>query len=267
MNWHIGIISDEISQDFEHAIKVIKELGAEYVEVRNIWNKNITQLSDSEFSEMVSIVNRYGLRISNLDSFVFKIYLNDEKGYNQHLRTLRRVIELTKKLDINFTRIFTFWYEGELKYYINKIMDRFYNAIEIAESEGVILAVENEHSCMVGNAKDLRFFLDSVRTKWIKVLWDPGNAFVARETPYPYGYELIKDEIIHVHVKDAMVRDGNFVWMPIGKGMIDYRGQLSAIKNKPYVISLETHYRNSKNDAEESTKESFAGLMKILNEI
>ncbi|MEM3950640.1 MAG: sugar phosphate isomerase/epimerase, partial [Saccharolobus sp.] len=52
MNWKVGIISDEISLDFEHAVKVIKELGASHVEVRNLWNKNITQVSDSEFSEM-----------------------------------------------------------------------------------------------------------------------------------------------------------------------------------------------------------------------
>ncbi|TRM84533.1 xylose isomerase, partial [Sulfolobus sp. F3] len=47
----------------------------------------------------------------------------------------------------------------------------------------------------------------------------------------------------------------------------NYRNQLSAVKNKPIVISLETHYRNDKNDPEESTRESFLGMKKILNEI
>ncbi|QXJ27602.1 hypothetical protein J5U23_00469 [Saccharolobus shibatae B12] len=267
MNWNVGIISDEISLDFEHAVKVIKELGASHVEVRNLWNKNITQVSDSEFSEMRNIVEKYGLTISNLDSFTFKIYINDEKGYKEHLQILRKVIELSKKLDINYTRIFTFWYEGELKYYIDKLAERFNSAIDIAESEGVTLVIENEYSCLVGTSKELRTFLDKIKSKWIKVLWDPGNAFFARETPYPDAYELIKDDIMHLHIKDAMVKDGHFIWMPVGKGMIDYKGQFRALKGKPYVISLETHYRNAANDPEASTKESFNGLIKILREV
>lgn len=131
MYWKVGIISDEISLDFEHAVKVIKELGAIHVEVRNLWNKNITQVSDSEFSEIRNIVEKYGLTISNLDSPTFKIYINDEKGYKEHLQILRKVIELSKKIDINYTRIFTFWYEGELKYYIDKLAERFNSAIDI----------------------------------------------------------------------------------------------------------------------------------------
>ncbi|TRM79994.1 xylose isomerase, partial [Sulfolobus sp. D5] len=41
MKWNLGIISDEISQDFEHSLKVISELGANFVEIRNLWNKNV----------------------------------------------------------------------------------------------------------------------------------------------------------------------------------------------------------------------------------
>ncbi|WP_338598910.1 sugar phosphate isomerase/epimerase family protein [Sulfolobus tengchongensis] len=267
MEWKLSIISDEISQDFEHSVKVIKELGANYVEVRNLWNKNVTQLSDSEFVEMKKIVEKYGMMISNLDSPTFKIYINDEKGYREHLQILRKVVELSKKLDIDYTRIFTFWYEGELKYYIDKLAEKFGNAIDIASSEGITLVIENEYSCLVGTGKDLRAFLDKIKSKWVKVLWDPGNAFFARETPYPDGYELIKNDILHVHVKDAIVRDGHFVWMPVGKGMINYREQFKAMKGRPYVISLETHYRNSANDPEASTKESFEGILKILNQI
>ncbi|AAK43130.1 sugar phosphate isomerase/epimerase family protein [Saccharolobus solfataricus] len=267
MDWKLGIISDEISQDFEHAVKVIKELGASYVEVRNLWNKNVTQLLDSEFSEMKRVVEKYGLIISNLDSPSFKIYIDDEKGYKEHLQILRKVIELSKKLDIAYTRIFTFWYQGELRYYIDKLAERFNSAIDIAQSEGVILVIENEYSCFVGTGKELRTFLDKIRTKWVKVLWDPGNAFFARETPYPDGYELIKGDIMHLHIKDAMVKDGHFIWMPVGKGMINYKEQFRALRGSAHVISLETHYRNSANDPEASTRESFNGIIKILKEL
>jgi len=64
--WKLGIVTDEISQDFEHAVKVASELGVQYVEIRNLWNKNVVYLSESEFSEMRNIVKRYDIQISNI---------------------------------------------------------------------------------------------------------------------------------------------------------------------------------------------------------
>ncbi|TRM79482.1 xylose isomerase, partial [Sulfolobus sp. B5] len=216
---------------------------------------------------MRNLVVKYNLQISNLDSFTFKTYIDDEKEYREHLNVFKKVIELSKRLDLTYTRIFTFWYEGELDHYLDKLIERLSEAIDIAKTEGIIIVIENEYSCLVGNGRDLKTLLDKVDTRWVKVLWDPGNAFVARETPFPNGYGLIKDHVTHMHVKDVKVINGGFKWMPIGKGSINYRNQLSAVKNKPIVISLETHYRNDKNDPEESTRESFLGMKKILNEI
>jgi len=81
----VGVISDEVSQDFEHALRVISELGATHVEIRDLWGKNVYQLSDSELNEVKSLVNKYGLEVSNLDSFIFKTYINDEESIRQHI--------------------------------------------------------------------------------------------------------------------------------------------------------------------------------------
>jgi len=72
LQWNLGIISDEISQHFEHAVKVIVELGAGYVELRNLWGKNVTELSEQELSQAITLVKSAGLKISNLDSPAFK---------------------------------------------------------------------------------------------------------------------------------------------------------------------------------------------------
>jgi len=263
--WNLSVISDEIDpKDFEHALRVISELGAPFVEVRNLWGKNVTQLSDQEFSDMRALVSKYGLRISNLDSPTFKIYIGDEKSYDQHLKVLRRVIELSKRLDLSYTRIFTFWYQGELEDYIATLQEKFGPGCGHRLKRGITLVIENEYSCLVGTGRETRAFLDRLRTKWVQTLWDPGNAFFARETPYPKGYEAVKDTIMHVHIKDAAVDNGHFVWRPVGKGMIDYRGQFKAMKGKPYVISLETHYRAPSGNLEESTRESFQGILSVI---
>lgn len=52
----IGIFSDEISQDFEHALGVIKELGVEYVELRSMWGKNLMSRSPNELKRVKELI-------------------------------------------------------------------------------------------------------------------------------------------------------------------------------------------------------------------
>jgi Sugar phosphate isomerases/epimerases len=267
LQWNLGIISDEISQHFEHAVKVIVELGAGYVELRNLWGKNVTELSEQELSQAITLVKSARLKISNLDSPAFKCRLSDDNSYKKHLQILRKVVEISKRLDLSYTRIFTFWYEGQLEDVMDKLEERFGPAVDLAASEGITLVIENEYSCTVGTGAETRKFLDRLKTRWVRVLWDPGNAFFARETPFPRGYEQVKDNILHVHLKDASVINGNFVWLPIGEGSINYFDFFRAMKGKSQVLSLETHYRVPSGDPEESTRRSFQSMMSILREI
>ncbi|MCS7110683.1 MAG: sugar phosphate isomerase/epimerase [Ignisphaera sp.] len=260
-------MSDEISQDFEHALKVIRELGAGYVELRTLWNRYVVELSDVQIHDIKSLIDRYGIKVSHVCSPTFKIYINDEVGYREHLAILRRAIEISKFFNLGYTRVFTFWWQGSLDLYIDKIVEKFQPAIELAEKEGIFLIIENEYSCFIGTGSELQQFLEKLKSKWVKVLWDPGNAFFARETPYPYGYNKIKDHVLYMHLKDASVENGKFVFKPIGKGMIDYEGQLKDVINKGIILSLETHYTPRSGSKEEGTRESYTGLINIIKKI
>lgn len=265
----VGVISDEVSQDFKHALEVISRLGATHVEIRDVWGKNILNLGDSELNEVKRLVREYGLEISNIDSPAFKIYINDEESYRRHIEVVKRAVELTKRLDLGYTRIFTFWWQDSLRNVMGKLKEKFTPVIDIAEREGVYLVVENEYSCTVGTGAEARALVDALGSRYIRVLWDPGNAFFARERPYPDGYSMVRGLIMHIHVKDAVVENGHFSWRPIGKGMIDYRGQFKALIEDGYdgVVSLETHYVPPSSSKEEGTVESFNGIVGILSEL
>ncbi len=264
----LGVISDEVSQNPDHAFRVIKLLGASCVEIRDVWERNVATLNDSEVSELKRLAEKHGLEITNVDSYAFKVYIDDEQGIASSLNTLRRAIEITKKLDLSFTRIFTFWWQDGLEKNRERISELLAPALDLASQEGVTLAVENEYSCMVGTGKEAARLLEIVRSRWLKVLWDPGNAFFARENPYPEGYSYIKDNVVHVHLKDACVENGSFKFKPIGAGKINYKHQLEELcRSFKGVVSLETHYTPTGGTREEGTTESFKGLLKILGEI
>ena len=64
-SFKVGVISDEISQDFDHACSVIAhDFGLHYVELREIWAKNLQQSSDTELADAEKILAKYGLQVT-----------------------------------------------------------------------------------------------------------------------------------------------------------------------------------------------------------
>jgi hypothetical protein len=57
------------------------------------------------------------------------------------------------------------------------------------------------------------------RIRALKVVWDPANAYVSGETPYPDGYRcLAAERIAHVHAKDCRVEGQRPIWCALGEG-------------------------------------------------
>src|SRR5664279_2684764 len=70
----VGVISDEISQDFDHACFVIaKDFGLHYVELREMWGKNLQVISDTQIVEAQKILARYGLQVTDISSPLYKV--------------------------------------------------------------------------------------------------------------------------------------------------------------------------------------------------
>jgi len=67
----LGLITDQVSMDFEAALKVIKELGLRYIEIHALWNKNIEELDEREISEAKRLIDKYELEVSIISSTLF----------------------------------------------------------------------------------------------------------------------------------------------------------------------------------------------------
>ncbi len=90
----------------------------------------------------------------------------------------------------------------------------------MAERAGMILGIENEHACCLGTGAQTARVLAEIASPAVRAIWDPGNAFMDGEEPFPTGYEAIKDFVAHVHVKDAAVPPGQPApaWTVVGAG-------------------------------------------------
>lgn len=250
----LSIITDEVSQDLEKVARFAQRFNLEALELRTIWNKQPHQLL-KEVRKIKEVLNKYDLQVSAIASPFFKCDINREEEYRQHINILKRCIELAKSLDTNIVRGFTFWRIGKYEEYENRILELFNKPLEIVESEGVILAIENEPATFVTNGKLLARFLRGIKSRNVKALWDPGNDIwdPYGEIPYPEGYNYVKEWIVHVHLKDAKRRNDEVEPVAFGEGEVDYIGQLKALKKSGYkgYLSMETHWRPGRQLEEE----------------
>src|SRR5512147_1605977 len=69
----LAVINDEISQDFEKACKIAsQDFGLSWIELRGMWDKNITALSDKEIKDAENILAEHKLQVTDIASPLFK---------------------------------------------------------------------------------------------------------------------------------------------------------------------------------------------------
>src|ERR1041385_8630250 len=72
--FQLSVITDEISQDFGHAVEVAaNEFGVGFVELRGLWNKNIVNLDAKEVSEVQNLLKKYDVKVTDIASPLFKV--------------------------------------------------------------------------------------------------------------------------------------------------------------------------------------------------
>jgi sugar phosphate isomerase/epimerase len=281
----VGVISDEISQDFDHACYVIaKEYGLHFVELREVWGKNLQEISDAQILEAQTIIAKYGLQVTDIASPLYKVdwpgaphspygskgdlHGAAETTFKQQDDVLLRSISLAKQFKTNKVRCFDFWRIDDVKPYRAAINEKLRQAAESAAKQNVMLVLENEFECNTATGREAGATLAAIPSRNFSLNWDPANAVMRGELDaFPGGWNALpKDRIHHCHVKNA-VKDakGTIVWSPVDVGFIDWVAQFKALKGIGYsdAVNLETHWRGA-GTPEESSKISWAGMKKAL---
>jgi hypothetical protein len=69
----LAVINDEITQDFEKACQIVSaEFGLHWIELRSMWNKNVTELDAKQVEDAMKILQEHKLRVTDIASPLFK---------------------------------------------------------------------------------------------------------------------------------------------------------------------------------------------------
>lgn len=276
-----AIINDEISQDFGRACEVAaKEFGMSWIELRGMWKKNIVNLDATEVAEAQRILKKYELRVTDIASPLFK---TDWKGaprsrfseaddfranftFDQQDEVLERAMDAAKNFRTDRVRCFDFWRLDDQAPYRAAINEKLRQASEKAGKRQITLLLENDSGLNTQTGAEAAKVLEAVKSPYLMLNWDPGNAAASGEIAYPDGYNLLpKDRIGHCHCKDAVKKDGKYEWAAMGRGIVDWAGQFRALKQQGYrfAVSLETHWDGG-GTPEECSRQSWAGMKELL---
>ena len=219
----LGVISDGISRDLGHALRVAREAGLDEVELQFVGEREVGDFDEDETRRVVGLVREAGMPVSCVSRHVFGGLLvrETEPGgdeHRAHLDKLASCIDLAHRLDCEVVRIMSgrremilFGENGADQWNVAHgawagLKALVLPAVEIAEREGVTLVVETGNGGTICSATTGRRLVDEIGSERLKVLWDPANCMFASEPPAPLGIEALGDgdALGHLHVKDVV---------------------------------------------------------------
>ena len=240
----IGFITDEISPDFEEAIRLGVSWGIRDFELRTLHGKRVPQISGGEIHQLMRLQKEHGLRFTALSPGVFKGTLH-ELARLEH--ELQEVLPQTYQLARLFCTpiIIGFGFKratSDTPSDQKRVVEALSRAAASAQQHGLTLAVENEPGFWCDTGTNAARILAQINAPNIRANWDPANAFGLNEEPYPFGYEALKPWIANVHVKDTS-KGALAECVPLGEGKVDWQAQLQALVRDQLVahVTLETH--------------------------
>ncbi|MCT4544035.1 MAG: sugar phosphate isomerase/epimerase [Vallitalea sp.] len=271
-NFVLSAFSDEIDMDLKTQLNVLEEHGIKYMEIRGVNDKNIADLSLEEAKQVKKELDKRGAFVSSIGSPIGKIKITDP--FEAHLEKFKHVLEIAKILDSKYIRMFSFFMpEGDNPdEYKEETIRRWKAFLDVAKDYDVILLHENEKDIYGDIPRRCMDLVKELNNSQFKLIFDFAN-FVQCGIDTQTAFELLKDEVVYFHIKDALSKGHKVV--PAGHGDGKILEILKEVKQAGYngFLSLEPHLGNFKGfadlengDVNEELEESGPGKFKIAVE-
>jgi len=273
--------SDEAGDTIKEQIDATLALGWNFIESRSVNKKNVTDISDLEFDQVLNSLQEHGIKISCFGSAIanWSTHPRNEIDFENSLNALKRAIPRMQKAGTYFIRGMSFGItrdeepdNPELEKIIFKKVQTFVN---LCEDSGIFYLHEN---CM--NYGGLSYFhtlrlLDSVKSPNLRLVFDTGNPVGSDHhvgnPPYQKQnswefYRNVREFIEYVHIKDCVfIKETGGVFPELNYTFAgDGNGQVKRIVtdliNNKYSggFSIEPHlsvvYHENTNDQHQSNQ-------------
>lgn len=285
----ISGFADEIHPDLDQQLKVVQELGMHDICLRAADGKGIADYTLEQFQQSIQPrLEAAGVKISSLGSPIGKIDIDDQAAYEKQLAQLDTLCRICNSCGCRYIRMFSFWMPKDRNPddFTDQVLEKLAGFAKVAEKYDVILIHENEKDIYGDIARRCKVILDRLASPHFKAAFDFAN-FVQCGEDTAACWEMLKEHVVYIHIKDAVKGNNENVLCGTGDGKIPqllkkiiredgYRGFLTL---EPHLVlfdtlqSLETEdaskviSHNKAKDGAEGYAMQYHALVDILNTI
>ncbi len=245
-SWRLSAFGDEISDDLQEQLTLLRLLDVGFLELRSVWGNNVLHLSDDEVAQVAQSCAAHGIAVSAIGSPVGKSPITQPLA--QELENLDRIFAIANQLGTRLVRVFSFylpdpnqavWSEAQL---VEEASARLAAMTEMASAEGIQLVLENEKGIVGDTIARCKMLLRNVNSPTLAFAWDPANfVHVGEGAPTLDGWADLGPYTQHVHIKDLRMATGEVVPAGEGDGQVD--ALLQRLDEADYTgfLALEPH--------------------------
>jgi len=257
----IGVIVDSFGVGVREGLRKAKDVGAEGVQIYAVKGEMDPDVLSGSAArkELKSYIADFGLEISALCGDLGGHGFQDIEANPAKVEKSKRIMDLAVELGTNIVTT-------HIGIVPEDKSGRIYHAMQTACEElsqyanslGAYFAIETGPE----TAAHLKSFLDTLSGKGVSVNFDPANMVMVTGDDPVQGVKLLKDYIVHTHVKDgvrhrivdprvvygsletegmehdkiaALLAEGKiFEELPLGEGKVDFNAYFQALQDIGY---------------------------------
>jgi sugar phosphate isomerase/epimerase len=267
----ISAFGDEIADDLQDQLAVLKELRVGYLDLRGVGGKNVLHLDDDEAAVVSQTCDDHGMAVSCIGSPIGKSPIADP--IEHEAANLERIFQIAETVGTRRVRIFSFYppdvsSNAQYDQYVDEAAARLARLADIAQRDGFTLLLENEKGIVGDTIDRCHAIMAAAGNSHLRFLWDPANFVQVNESaPTKQGWASLGAYTAYVHIKDAVLADGGI--RPAGEGDGQVGELLTKLIETGYqgLLALEPHLAIAGHSSGFSGAEGMARAVDALRQL
>ena len=236
----LAAFADEISPQLDEQIAFCKKNGISHFELRGVYGKNVLDFDKALRDEIKTKLGDNGLAVACIGSPIGKVKITDP--WPEHFERFKIAVDAAEFFEAPLIRVFSYYPPegGDITEYREEVVGRFQIKCDYIKGRKITLVHENEKHIYGEKGAECQTLMRAINSPRLRSAFDFANFVQAGERPMR-NWPLLKPYTTHIHIKDALMRDGKVV--PAGDGDGDLRPILRDAYASGYrgFLSLEPH--------------------------
>jgi sugar phosphate isomerase/epimerase len=236
----LAAFADEISPELDEQVAFCAGNGITHFELRGVYGKNVLDFDSTLRGEIRTKLRAAGLAVACIGSPIGKVKITDP--WPAHFERFKIAVDAAEYFAAPMIRVFSYYPPegGDIVKYRSEVIGRFQIKCDYLADRDIVLVHENERHIFGEKGQECLTLMKQVNSPKLRSAFDFANFVQAGERPNK-NWPLLKPYTQHIHVKDALLKDGKVV--PAGEG----DGDVAAILRDAYAsgyrgfLSLEPH--------------------------